>query len=226
MPSLRKNHRQQASSITPHELQLLLEQAVDSLPFSLTEGAVDQFANFIKLLDKWNAVYNLTSVRDMAQMVGRHILDSLVVHPYLNGEKILDVGCGAGLPGIPLAIINPDKQFTLLDSNQKKTRFVQQAVNELQLENINVVNDRVENYEVEEGFNTVIARAYSSIENLIEGVDHLLETDAKILAMKGTYPMAELENIPDAFTVEKIEVLHVPGLDAERHLVILEKTSG
>ncbi|NOY66259.1 MAG: 16S rRNA (guanine(527)-N(7))-methyltransferase RsmG [Gammaproteobacteria bacterium] len=224
MPSLRKHHRHQTRSVSPHELQLLLEKDLDALPFSLPEGSLDQFVDFILLLDKWNSVYNLTSVRDMTQMVGRHILDSLIVNPFLHGEKILDVGCGAGLPGIPLAIINPDKQFTLLDSNQKKTRFVQQAKTELQLDNVIVVNERVEEFNMPDGVNTVIARAFSSIENLISGVDHLLADDAEILAMKGTYPMAELENIPQGFKMEKIETLDVPGLDAERHLVMLSRS--
>jgi len=223
MPSLRKHHRQHGRAISPHELQLSLESSINALPFSVSEGAVDKFVQFIQLLDKWNGVYNLTSVRDKAQMVGRHIMDSLVVHPFLAGEQILDVGCGAGLPGIPLAIINPDKQFVLLDSNQKKTRFVQQSITELQLDNVQVVNERVELYKAEKSFDTITARAYSSIENLIEGVSHLLAADAKILAMKGTYPVAELENVPESFKVEKIELLNVPGLDAERHLVVLKQ---
>ena len=222
MPSLRKHHRQHSRPVTPHELQLQLERSTGALSFDLPEGAIDKFVDFIQLLDKWNAVYNLTSVRDMSQMVSRHILDSLVIHPYCPGRAILDVGCGAGLPGIPLAIINPDKQFTLLDSNQKKSRFVQQAVTELQLENVVVVNERVEQFNVSECFDTVVARAYSSIENLIGGITRLLTDNATILAMKGTYPVAELENIPPAFKVEKVETLDVPGLDADRHLVILK----
>lgn len=223
MSSLRKHHRQHGRSISPHELQLNLENSIGVLPFDLPAGAVDQFVKFIQLLDKWNAVYNLTSVRDQAQMVSRHILDSVIVHPFLNGEQVLDVGCGAGLPGIPLAIINPDRQFTLLDSNQKKTRFVQQAISELHLDNCKAVNDRVELYQAEKRFDTVTARAYSSIENLIEGVSHLLADNATILAMKGIYPVAEMENVPEAFKVDKVEVLNVPGLDAERHLIVLRQ---
>jgi len=224
MPSLRKKHRQHSQSVSPHELQIQLEKLTSALPFSLPEGSVDSYVTFIQLLDKWNAVYNLTSVRDVRQMVSRHILDSLVVYPFLQGKQILDVGCGAGLPGIPLAIADPQKQFTLLDSNQKKTRFVQQAITELQLDNVTVVNERVENYHAEHTFDTVVARAYSAIDNLIAGVEQLLADDVTILAMKGTYPVAELENIPEMFKVEDVASLHVPGLDADRHLVILRRS--
>ena len=157
----------------------------------------------------------------MKQMVSRHILDSVVIGPHVKGHQVLDVGCGAGLPGIPLAIIFPDKHFTLLDSNNKKTRFVQHAVSELQLDNISVVTERIELYKPPETFDTVVARAYSSIENLLNGVRHLLKENSQVLAMKGIYPLAELESIPSPFVVEKVEPILVPGLDAERHLVVL-----
>jgi len=206
-------------------LQQLLEQHMTALPFSIPEGTVSRFVQFIQLLHKWNAAYNLTSVRDMKLMVTRHILDSIVVHPYLEGIRILDVGSGAGLPGIPLAIINPHMHFTLLDSNNKKTRFIQQAVTELGLVNVTVVTERVENFHPEQRFDTVTARAYSAIENLITGIQQLLADNAVILAMKGIYPVAELESIPAGYRVDRVESLVVPGLDAERHLVVIRRAS-
>jgi 16S rRNA (guanine527-N7)-methyltransferase len=158
-------------------------------------------------------------------MVTRHILDSVIINPFLHGKQILDVGSGAGLPGIPLAILNPGLHFTLLDSNNKKTRFIQQAVTELGLANVTVITERIENFHAEQRFDTVVARAYSAIENLIAGVQRLLSADAVILAMKGTYPVAELESIGDGYKVDRIEPLIVPGLDAERHLVIIRADS-
>ncbi len=202
-------------------LQQMLEQLLPALPFSVPAGSASHFVQFIQLLHKWNAAYNLTSVRDMKLMVTRHILDSIVINPYLHGQQILDVGSGAGLPGIPLAIINPECYFTLLDSNNKKTRFIQQAVTELGLQNVTVITERIENFHPDQRFDTVTARAYSAIENLIAGVAQLLAADGVILAMKGTYPVAELEVLPDGYRIERVEPLIVPGLDAERHLVMI-----
>jgi len=207
------------------ELQELLSREIASLPFSLPEGSTARFVQFVQLLHKWNSTYNLTSVRDMRQMLARHIMDSVVVHPYLQGNQVLDVGCGAGLPGIPLAIINPDMHFTLLDSNSKKTRFVQQAMTELQLGNITVVTERIEYYRPENAFDTIVARAYSAIDNLVAGIQHCVSAHSIILAMKGTYPVAELDTIPQGYHLDKVEPLQVPGMEAERHLVILKPDS-
>jgi len=221
----RKQSQKSGKQPSTEELRLLLSNDIDLLPFSLPEGSVDSFIQFVQLLHKWNSTYNLTSVRDMRQMLKRHILDSVIIHPYINGSQVLDVGCGAGLPGIPLAITNPAVQFTLLDSNNKKTRFVQQAVAELKLDNITVVTERIEHYKPPVGFDTIVARAYSSIENLIAGIVHCLTPESQILAMKGTYPLAELEVIPEGYHLDKVEPLFVPGLEAERHLVILRQAS-
>lgn len=227
MGSLRKPRvsraRHPSPTINPKALGKSLEGHIRALPFDPPEVGVEIFVHFLRLLDKWNTVYNLTSVRDPGLMVTRHIMDSLVVSPFLQGRQVLDVGSGAGLPGIPLAIINPDTEFTLLDSNQKKTRFMQQAVTELKLENVTVISQRIESFRPERSFDTVIARAYSNIETLTEGTQGLLAADAVILAMKGTYPMAELENIPEGYRIGKIEKLDVPGLNAERHLVLIKK---
>lgn len=207
------------------ELQDLLSRKIALLPFSLPEGSTARFVQFVQLLHKWSSTYNLTSVRDMRQMLARHIMDSVVINPYLQGKQVLDVGCGAGLPGIPLAIINPHRHFTLLDSNNKKTRFVQQVITELQLDNITVVTERIENYRPENSFDTIVARAYSAIDNLVAGIQHCVSTNSIILAMKGTYPLAELETIPQGYRLDKVEPLQVPGMEAERHLVILKPDS-
>lgn len=222
-----KRHQVKKSGNIPgtEELQRLLSKEIALLPFSLPEGSEARFVQFVQLLHKWNSTYNLTSVRDMRQMLTRHIMDSVVIHPYLQGQHVLDVGCGAGLPGIPLAIINPAIHFTLLDSNNKKTRFVQQAISELQLDNITVVTERIEYYRPETGFDTIVARAYSAIDNLVAGIQHCVSTHSIILAMKGTYPLAELDTIPQGYRLDKVEPLKVPGMDAERHVVILKPDS-
>lgn len=184
-----------------------------------TQGLLIQY---VLLLEKWTKAYNLTSIRDPSQMVLRHLLDSLSVVPYLTGQRIIDVGTGAGLPGIPLALIFPDREFVLLDSNNKKTRFVTQVMIELNLENVTVINERVENYRPEVLFDVVISRAFSSIAGMVKATAALCQPDGCLLAMKGKYPADELSDIPSVYEYEVIP-LNVPGLDAERHLVILKR---
>jgi len=176
---------------------------------------------FVHLLAKWNAAYNLTAVRDPQEMIARHLLDSLVLLPYLHGARVLDIGTGPGLPGIPLALARPDIAFTLLDANAKKTRFVTQAVGELGLKNVEVVQARVENYRPEQKFDTLVARAFSSIAELLKSAQHLCAPGGRFLAMKGVYPEEELAAIPAEFAVSEVAALKVPGLDAARHLVVV-----
>ena len=180
---------------------------------------------FVRLLAKWNAAYNLTAVRDPEEMITRHLLDSLVLLPYLQGPRVLDIGTGPGLPGIPLAIARPDCFFTLLDANAKKTRFVTQAVGELGLKNVDVVQDRVENYRPEQKFDTLVTRAFSSIADMLENAHHLCAPGGRFLAMKGVYPEAELAAIPADYAVSEVVALAVPGLEAARHLVIVTPRS-
>jgi len=176
---------------------------------------------FVRLLAKWNAAYNLTAVRDPEEMVTRHLLDSLVLLPYLHGSRVLDIGTGPGLPGIPLAVARPDCAFTLLDANAKKTRFVTQAVGELGLKNVDVLQARVENYRPEQKFDTLVARAFSSIADMLNSAQHLCAPGGRFLAMKGMYPEEELAAIPAEFAVTEVAALQVPGLDAARHLAII-----
>jgi len=178
----------------------------------------------VQMLAKWNKAFNLTAVREPREMVIRHILDSLSIAPHLVGERLLDVGSGAGLPGLPLAIIFPEKHFTLLDSNGKKTRFITQARSELGLENVDVVQSRVEEFTSKELFSTITARAYSSLAVMINSTQHLLALQGRLLLMKGVYPEEELGQIPAGFVLEEALELNVPMLEAERHLIILKQS--
>jgi 16S rRNA (guanine527-N7)-methyltransferase len=198
-----------------------LAEGLAALPLDLNDQVQHQLIDFLHLLVKWNRAYNLTAVRQPEQMVTRHLLDSLVIGPYLQGPRVLDVGTGAGLPGIPLALAYPDCQFTLLDSNGKKIRFVTQVVAELGLVNVDVVQSRVEAYQPAGRFDTITARAYSSIEELVEQTAHLLAEGGQYLVMKGAYPVAEIEAMPSGYNLEAIHQLEVPKLDAERHLLII-----
>ena len=203
-----------------------LAQRTGELPFSLPPRADQKLLDFITLLDKWNHAYNLTAVRQPAQMISRHLMDSLVVVPYLHGEQILDVGSGPGLPGIPLAVACPERQFTLLDSNGKKIRFLRQAVAELGLENVSVVHSRVEQFQSSPGFDTIIARAYATLGELVRGARHLCRPGGRFLVMKGVYPVAELDDLPENFTLEAIHPMRVHGLEAERHLLVVRHVAG
>lgn len=200
----------------------VLDQGLEALGLSsLSHAQRRKLLAYIELLDKWNKVYNLTAVRDPLEMVTRHILDSLALFPYLKGPDVLDIGTGAGLPGIPLAIARPDVDFTLLDANAKKTRFVRQAAAELGLANVEVAQVRVEKYQPGRKFATLIARAFGSLAGIVSGARHLCGDDGEILLMKGAYPEPELAEIPAGFKVIETVKLHVPGLEAERHLVRL-----
>ena len=190
-----------------------------NLAQSLDEKQQSSLIKYVELLDKWNKTYNLTAVRKPDQMVTRHLLDSLSICPYIRGKHILDVGTGAGLPGIPLAIVFPEKQFTLLDSNNKKTRFVTQAVSELELPNVDVVQSRVENFQFPELFDTITSRAYSAIGEMVKQTSHLLASGGVFLAMKGANPIAEIDEMSEKYAVKESHVINVPGLEEERHLL-------
>jgi 16S rRNA (guanine527-N7)-methyltransferase len=183
---------------------------------------LDALTHYLAALCKWNKAYNLTAVREPADMVTRHIVDALSVQPYLHGTRVLDVGTGAGLPGIPLALVNPDKHFTLLDSNGKKVRFVQHAVGALGLRNVKPVQARVEAWETDETYDTIISRAFSSLADFINSSGRLLAPDGCLLAMKGKLPLAEIHALPSGWRVTGSYVLAVPGLDAERHALVLQ----
>jgi 16S rRNA (guanine527-N7)-methyltransferase len=181
--------------------------------------------DYVRLLQKWNRVYNLTAVRDPAEMVTRHLLDSLAVLPYVRGPRILDVGTGAGLPGIPLALMAPALAFTLLDSNSKKTRFIRQAITELGLDNCAVVHDRVEVYRPSQPFDTVVSRAFSTLADFVQQAGHCCAPDGVLLAMKGVAPHDEIALLPAGYCVTEVQRLQIPGLKEERHAVCLQATT-
>lgn len=199
-----------------------LEQGCKALTISLNDEQLHQLLTYVALLVKWNKVYNLTSVRDADQMISRHILDSLAIVPYLTGDSLLDVGTGAGLPGIPIAIVRPDIAVTLLDTNSKKTRFLQQVKAELALTNITVVHARVEQAQLPK-FAMITARAFATIEDIIDLTGRHCDDAGCLLLMKGLYPTEELSTINDQFKLVDVVKLNVPDCSAERHLVRLIK---
>lgn len=199
-----------------------LSAGIEQLGINVSPEAQQKLLSYLALLQKWNKVYNLTAIREPEQMIRHHLLDSLAVEPHLWSGRWLDVGCGAGLPGIVLAIVQPDWSFTLLDSNSKKTSFVQQASIELGLKNVVVRCERIEKWECAEKFDGIISRAFAETAEFISLTRHLLKTGGKWAAMKGV-PEQELQNLPNDVKVDKIISLHVPKLEATRCLVILRE---
>jgi 16S rRNA (guanine527-N7)-methyltransferase len=198
------------------KIKLLLEQGLAQ--FAL-QPLCEPLFKYLLLLNKWNATYNLTAVRHLDSMVSKHILDSLAIVRWLKGTRILDVGTGAGLPGIPLAIAKPETQFVLLDSNGKKVRFLNEVKRQLDLKNLEIVQFRVENYHPAQGFDTVISRAFSSLEQMIHWTQHLIAKDGMWLAMKGRYPDTELNRIHQPYRVESYTV---EGVEGERCCVLID----
>jgi len=175
---------------------------------------------YLALVDKWNKVYNLTAVRNPEEMVSRQLLDSLSIAPFIKGPALLDVGCGAGLPGIPLAIVHPELQVTLIDSNGKKTRFVQQAIAELKLTNANVIQGRVEDLTQDGHFDTITSRAFADLHLMIQLTEHLLKSNGQWAAMKSGIDELDESQLPEGKQVA-IHELHVPGENAARRLLVI-----
>lgn len=198
--------------------KLLLEQGLEQFGLGALEP---QLSNYLFLLKKWNTAYNLTAVRDLESMISKHLLDSLAILPWVNGRHIIDVGTGPGLPGIPLAIAKPEQNFVLLDSNGKKTRFLNEVKRQLHLKNLEVVHFRVENYHPTQGFDTVVSRAFSSLAQMVQWTEHLIANDGIWLAMKGRHPDAELLEIKQSY---KVEHYTVEGVEGERCCVLIENT--
>ena len=199
-----------------------LAAGIAALGLTLPDGAEAKLLAYLALLDKWNRVYNLTAVRDAERMVSHHLLDSLAAVPFFQGRAVLDVGSGGGLPGIPLAIARPELQVTLIDSIAKKTAFLLQAKAELGLKNLNVVTGRVEDFRPESGFDVVTSRAFSDLREFVTLTRHLLKPGGRWLAMKGLYPNEEIDLLPAGVKVSADHALAVPGLEASRHLIVLE----
>lgn len=200
-------------------LQAQLEQGIAALGLTLPAEAVPRLLDYLALLERWNAAYNLTAVREPAEMVTRHLLDSLAILPFVHGRTLADLGTGPGLPGIVLAIAAPGREVLLVDSNGKKVRFLREAIRALKLEGVRAEQSRVE--DVAGQFDCVTARAFASLADMLAWGGHLLAPDGTWLAMKGKQPQDELPGIPDGFVVRATHELHVPGLPAERHLLVL-----
>lgn len=204
-------------------LDYILSTGISELKLSLSAHQQQQLIDYLNLLSKWNKVYNLTSVRSLPAMLKQHILDSLSIVPYVKGNRIIDIGSGAGLPGIPLAICYPDLKVTTLDSNAKKTRFQIQVKSELKLNNLTVIDSRVETYNIEP-FDQVLSRAFSSLQEMIKQSYHLCHQQGVFLAMKGQYPENELTELPAGYELKASYRLQVPDMEKERHLLILGRS--
>ena len=202
-----------------------LVQGAQQLKVQLSELQQQLLLQYLGLLIKWNKAYNLTAVRNPDEMVSRHLLDSLSVVQYVEqqGDSWLDVGSGGGMPGVPLAIIFPEKQFTLLDSNGKKTRFLTQVKLELKLDNLNIVHSRAETFIPEQPFSGIISRAFSSLADFSDWTRHLGNQQTAWLAMKGVHPDDELQALPEDFKLASCQTLKVPGCQGQRHLLILHR---
>lgn len=198
-----------------------LTSLLQAAGISLSDQQKQQLVAYVGLLDKWNKAYNLTSVRDPQQMLVRHILDSIVVAPHLQGSRFIDVGTGPGLPGIPLAIVMPDAHFTLLDSLGKRVRFLRQVQHELGLTNITPVQSRVEAFPAEPPFDGVISRAFASLTDMVNWCHHLPGREGRFLALKGVRPDDEIAELPAGYVSDAVIKLQVPQLEGDRHLVIL-----
>lgn len=213
-------------SFDPARYSDLLREASHSMSVAVNDRQLSSLLDYLGLLVKWNRAFNLTAVRDPKDMLYRHLVDSLSVVPFIHAERILDVGTGPGLPGIPLAIMYPDKEFVLLDSNSKKTRFLTQARIELQLANIQIEQARVETLAVDCGFDQIVSRAFTSINNMIDWCEHLLTTEGEFIAMKGPLAMEEWQEVSrSGFVLTDTKELSVPGCEASRQLIIIRRAS-
>ena len=200
----------------------LSEQIVRELAQDVTPNSAKLLVDFLKLLDKWNNVYNLTSISPQQMWVSAHIYDSLSISRLIPKGSMLDVGTGGGFPGIPLAITQPQREFALLDRSQKKTSFLRQAVIELGLSNVKIITSRIEAYKTDRLFDVIVSRAFSDLRPFVESVERLLSPTGVLLAMKGKNPTSEIDSLPSGW-VQQTVALDVPRLDAERHLVVLTK---
>lgn len=201
-----------------------LNQGVQELRLNLAPQQIEKLIDYLALLTKWNGVYNLTAVRDPAQMVTQHLLDSLAVIPaFVNARNVLDVGAGGGLPGIVLAIARPDMQVTLVDTVQKKTAFLMQVKAELGLANVSVHHARVEELKVARKFDVITSRAFAELCDFVNWSGHLLEEGGRFIALKGVHPQGEMARLPAGWKVVQVQSVEVPELAAERHLVFIEK---
>jgi 16S rRNA (guanine527-N7)-methyltransferase len=206
------------------KIMQILSNALAENNLSLDEPIQQKLLAYLDLITTWNKVFNLTNILNPREMVYLHLIDSLAIAPYLHGSRLLDVGSGAGLPGIPLALVHPEQEWVLLDKNSKKTRFLTQAVAELGLRNVQVVHSRSEDFQPAVGFDSILSRAYGTLSMFTETTQHLLRENGIFVAMKGKYPQDEVQALPADIVVKSIHQIDINGMDIERHIVCLQKT--
>lgn len=204
------------------ESERLLRAGLEQLSISLSDIQIGQLLSFIQLIAKWNKTHNLTAIKDPAEMVSKHLIDSLSIAKDFPSGDVLDVGSGAGLPGIPLAILKPQQSFTLLDASLKRVAFLQESRRKLALTNINPIHSRVEDFSGQK-FAVITSRAFTSLVNMLQQTEHLLAPDGCWLAMKGVYPSEEIAEVGAQYKIDSTSKVHVPGLSAERHLVQISR---
>jgi 16S rRNA (guanine527-N7)-methyltransferase len=205
------------------DLLSLLKNKLLQTEIKVTEQQQIKLIEFIIMMNKWNKAYNLTSVRNPQEMVLKHLLDSIVIAPYITEKTYIDVGTGPGLPGIPLAILHPDKNFILLDSLGKRVRFMKQVAHELQINNIQAVQSRVEDYVSASPINGVLSRAFASLKDMLHWCQHLVDSSGSFLALKGQLPQQEIDDLPAGFVLKEVIKLSVPGVEGDRHLINIQK---
>ena len=211
------------SNVDTVKLNEILLQGCEKLALDITTEQADKLTGYVQRIDKWTKAYNLTSVRDPEQMMVKHILDSLAVTRFVSGKRVIDVGTGPGLPGMPLAIMLPDIEFTLLDSLGKRVRFMKQCAFELGLTNVTPVYSRVEEHEPAQPYDIVLSRAFASLKDMLHWCQHLVDSSGVFFALKGQFPQSEIDEVSDHFQIGSVEALSVPDLTGERHLVTIRK---
>lgn len=207
-------------------LSAVLGEGIAAMHLDVTPAQQDKLMDYLAMMFKWNAVYNLTSLRDPMQMVTHHLLDSLAAVPaFAAARNVLDVGSGGGLPGIVLAIVRPDMNVSMIDTVHKKTAFLTQVKAQLSLANVTVYTARVEQLQVSDKFDVITSRAFADLSDFVNWSSHLLADGGRYIALKGVAPRDEQERLPAEWKVAGVEPLHVPKLDAERHLVFIERST-
>jgi 16S rRNA (guanine527-N7)-methyltransferase len=206
------------------DLLALLQHSLSQLDIAVNQQQQNTLIDYVLMMDKWNKAYNLTSVRDPRDMVLKHLMDSVVIAPHITGQVYIDVGTGPGLPGIPLAILHPDKTFILLDSLGKRVRFMKQVAYELKIANIEAVQSRVEDYHASVSIDGVLSRAFASLKDMLHWCQHLVDSSGTFLALKGQFPEEEIRQLPTGFSLGEVIKLQVPDLEGDRHLIKINKT--
>lgn len=225
LAAISRSYNKAMSEAFPTALHDELDSGLQAL--GLDPALAPQLLAYLALLDRWNRTYNLTAIRDPREMIGKHLLDALAMQPYLDGiDTLADLGSGAGIPGIPLAIARPDLQLTLVESSGKKARFLREAVRALPLANVRVVESRAESLEEPGAFDAITARALATLADILAVGGHLLTPAGRLLAMKGAMPLDEIAALPPGWRLDTAHALAVPRLDAERHLVIVARDPG